>query len=105
MAQASDDPIRRRHGIQTLKSTGERTMDIICDDAYGASGSCQISALLLLDALGRLAKTDNSTYIIDSLMRTNFIQVLVESIEKIPQELRETHGKGKRSVEAAVRLR
>ena len=105
MTQASNDPIRCRHGTQTLKSTGERTMDIICDDAYGASGPCQVSALLLLDALGRLAKTENSTYIIDSFTRTNFVQVLVESIEKIPQELRETHGKGKRSVEAAILLR
>ena len=102
MAQASNDPLRRRHSTQTLKSMGERTMDIICDDAYGASGSCQISALLLLDALGRLATMDNSNYIIDSLTRTNFIQVLVESIEKIPQELRETHGKGERSGGAAV---
>ena len=101
MAQVSNAPLRRRHGTQTLKSTGERTMDIICDDAYGASGSCQISALLLLDALGRLAKVDNSDYIIDSLTRTNFIPVLVESIEKIPQELRDTHGKGLHSRRAA----
>ena len=95
MSQVSDAPIRRRHGIQTLKSTGERTMDIICDDAYGASSSCQISALLLLDALARLAQADNSNYVIDSLTRTNFVQVFVESIEKIPQELRDTHAKGK----------
>ncbi len=99
MSQVSDAPIRRRHGTQTLKSTGERTMDIICDDAYGASSSCQISALLLLDALARLAQADSSNYVIDSLTRTNFIQVLVESIEKIPQELRDTHAKGKHSHE------
>ena len=96
MSQVSDAPIRRRHGTQTLKSTGERTMDIVCDDAYGASSSCQISALLLLDALARLAQTDSSNYVIDSLTRTNFVQVLVESIETVPHELRTTHAKGKR---------
>ena len=97
MSQVSDAPIRRRHGTQTLKSTGERTMDIICDDAYGASNSGQISALLLLDALARLAQADSSNYVIDSLMRTNFVQVLVESVEIIPHELRTTHAKGKRA--------
>ena len=97
MSQVSDAPIRRRHGTQTLKSSGERTMDIICDDAYGASSSCQISALLLLDALARLTEADNSNYVVDSLSRTNFIQVLVESIERIPEELRDTNAKGERS--------
>lgn len=95
MAQASDAALRYRHGTQTVKTTGEKTMDIICDDAYGASGTCRISALLLLDALAGLAKMENSNYITDSLMRTNFVQVLVESIETIPQELRETTRKGK----------
>ena len=97
MSQVSDAPIHRQHGTQTLKSTGQRTMDIICDDAYGASSSCQISALLLLDALARLAQADSSNYVIDSLTRTNFVQVLVESVEVIPHELRATHAKGKRA--------
>lgn len=94
MAQASDAALHHRHGTQIVKTTGEKTIDIICDDAYGASGTCRISALLLLDALAGLAKLEDSNYIVDSLMRTNFIQVLVESIENIPQELRETSGKG-----------
>lgn len=94
MAQASDTPSRYRHGIQALKSTGEKTMDIICDDAYGASGTCRISALLLLDSLGNLAKKDKSNYVIEALAKTNFTQILVETIENIPQELRETNAKG-----------
>lgn len=95
MAHASNAALRHRHGTQTVKTTGEKTMDIICDDAYGASGTCRISALLLLDALASLAKMENSNYVTDSLMRTNFVQVLVESVENIPQELRDTSGKGK----------
>ena len=95
MAQVSDAPLRHRHGIHAVKTTGEKTIDIICDDAYGASETCRISALLLLDSLASLAKLENSNYINDSLMRTNFVQVLVESIETIPQELRGTSGRGK----------
>jgi len=96
-AHASDAPTSHNHGIQTLKSTGERLMDIICDDAYGASGTGRISALLLLDSLANLAKKERSNYIVEALARTNFIQVLVESIENIPQELRVTNAKGELS--------
>ena len=102
MSGVPDTPIRRRHGTQTVKVTGEKTIDIICDDGYGASGSCRISALLLLDALAGLAKVDNSNYIIESLVRTNFIQVLVESVESIPQELRETNANGEWSYGALI---
>ena len=97
MAVVSDVPIRRRHGIQTVRATGERTMDVVCDDAFGASAACRISALLLLDSLAGMAKVEKSNYIVDSLVRTNFLQVLVESIESIPQELRQTNAKGKRT--------
>lgn len=95
MAIISDAPSRRRHGIQTVRATGERTMDVVCDDAFGASAACRISALLLLDSLAVIAKVDKSNYIVDSLVRTNFLQVLVESLESIPRELRQTNAKGK----------
>lgn len=95
MAVVSDAPIRQRHGIQTVRATGERTIDVMCDDAFGASASCRISALLLLDSLAGVAKVDKSNYIVDSLVRTNFLQVVVESLENIPQELRQTNAKGK----------
>ena len=97
MAVVSDAPIRQRHGIQTVRATGERTMDIVCDDAFGASAACRIAALLLLDSLTGVAKVDKSNYIVDSLMRTNFLQVLVESLESIPQELRQTNANGNRT--------
>ena len=94
MAQTSNTQIQRRYGISTVKSAGERTLDIMCDDAYGASGTCRISALLLLDSLVSLATLDQSNYIIESLARTNFVQILVEGIESIPKELRETNARG-----------
>ena len=90
MTLFSDLPIRRRHGIQTVKTVGEKTVDIICDDAFGARSSCRIAALLLLDALSTLAEHDQSTYITDSLVRTNFLPIMIESIERVPLELRET---------------
>lgn len=94
MAEISSKPIRRRHSIQTVKANGEKLIDVICDEAHGGSGTCRISALLLLDSLVALAKVENSNYLTDSLMRTNFVLVLVETIQDIPQELRETNARG-----------
>lgn len=93
--EVSDAPIRRNHGTQSVKAAGEKTMDIICDDAYGSSATCRISAFLLLEALASLSKSEGPNYIMDSLVRTNFMQILVESIENIPYEIRETKAQGK----------
>ena len=94
--RASNTSLRRRHNVQTIKSSGEKTMDIICDDAYGASANCRIAALLFLDSLVDLAQMEDSSYIVELLAKTNFTQLLVEGIENIPLELRETDAKGKR---------
>ena len=91
----SNASARRRHDVLTIKSAGGVLIEILCDDAYGGSGTCRISALLLLDSLVALANADKSSYIIDSLLRTNSIVLFVETISDIPQELRATDRKGK----------
>ena len=90
MTEVAHVSLHRRHGIQIVKLAGDRTMDTVCDDAYGASATCRIAALLFLDSLAQLANTDHSDYIVNSLVRTNFLSILVESIEKMPQDLRDT---------------
>lgn len=89
-AEVTSGPVSHRHGIQTVRLAGDKTMDTICDDAYGGPPTCRIAALLLLDSLAQLAISDKSDYIINSLVRTNLLSILVESIETIPQDLRET---------------
>lgn len=94
MTDVSDAPLRRRHSTQTVRGAGEKIIDIICDDAYGGPGTCRISALLLLDSLAALATAERSSYIVESLVRTNFIVVLVETITDISHELQETNANG-----------
>ena len=96
MTDVSNAPLRRRHSTQTVKGAGEKIIDIICDDAYAGMGTSKISALLLLDSLANVAKVERSSYVVDLLVRTNFILVLVETIKDIPQELRETDPGGRR---------
>ncbi|MCJ1358576.1 MAG: hypothetical protein MMC33_008576 [Icmadophila ericetorum] len=78
-----------QYAIQAVRSAGDTLVDTITDDAYAGEGNCRITALLLLNALTGLVIGENSTFMIDSLVRTNFIVVLVESIRDIPDELRQ----------------
>jgi len=75
-----------RHNMQTIRASGERLMDIICNDAYVGAGSCKLLALLAMDALILLGQQENSTYVLEGLLRQNFIVVLVQSMKRIDQE-------------------
>ncbi|KAI0998511.1 Nucleoporin [Podosphaera aphanis] len=82
--------LHRRHSIQTIKSAGDKLLDVVCDDAINGESTCRISALLVLICLVKLGKEENSKYIVESLIRLNFIGLLIESLHKIPQDLQET---------------
>ncbi|RDW88663.1 hypothetical protein BP6252_00695 [Coleophoma cylindrospora] len=82
--------VNQRHSIQTIRAAGERLIDLICDDAYAGEPMCRISALLFLGTLVRLGNDEKSKYIIDSLNRLNFINILVDSIQNMTDDLRET---------------
>ncbi|KAG8530379.1 uncharacterized protein KY384_004881 [Bacidia gigantensis] len=88
--QASGLAAARKQALHLIKSAGNRTIEIMCDDAFGATPSCRIASLSLLEALTKIAEKETSVYIIDSLSRTNFLQVMVESVENIPADLQET---------------
>jgi nuclear pore complex protein Nup205 len=82
--------IHRRHSIQTIKAAGERFIEVVCDDAHAGEPTCRIAALLVLSALVKMGRHENSKYMIESLGRLNFISILVDSIQHISTDLRET---------------
>ena len=86
--------VQRRPSVQTIRAAGDRFIDVVCDDAYAAEPMCRISALLLLSALVKMAKYESVTDAIDPLARLNFIAILVDSIQNMPTDLRETAREG-----------
>ncbi|MCJ1380040.1 hypothetical protein MMC17_003143 [Xylographa soralifera] len=86
----TDVTINRSQSMRALTAEGGMLIDIVSDDGYSGEGTCRIAALMLLDALTELSFVEKSTYIVEALIRTNYLVVLVESIKHIPQELRET---------------
>lgn len=83
-----------RHSIQTIKASGDRFLEVVCNDAYSGEGQCKIVALLLLEALVALAAEEGSNYVVDALMRQNFLVVLVDSMKRIRHDLTNTNSTG-----------
>ena len=94
MPEARQAPLYGHSAIQTIKTSGKKVIDIVCDDAYNGSETCRASAVLFLDALAAAATKENSNYIIESLVRTNFILILVETIKDILVDLRDSSNEG-----------
>lgn len=86
--------LRQSRSTQTVKLAGDRLIDIICDDALVGEQDCRIAALLLLGAFVKMAKQENSIYIIESLNRLNFISILVHSIADLANAIHETSREG-----------
>ena len=95
VADISSGPSLHRRECQIIKAVGEKLLDVVCDDAYGGEGTCKITALLLLEAMVALFNTEKSKYILDSLVRTNFVIVLVESLKDISDDLQVADARGK----------
>jgi nuclear pore complex protein Nup205 len=87
--------VTRRHSTHTVQATGERLLDVICDDAYAGEQTCRISALLLLGTFVTLAKEEGSNYFINALIRLNLVGLIVDSIKHILEELRESKQEGR----------
>ena len=80
-------PASKRPISSIVKSASERLMEILCDDALTGEASCRMAALLLLGALIKLGKQKTSFYVLEALVRLNFISLLVQTIPTITQEL------------------
>jgi nuclear pore complex protein Nup205 len=87
-------PILRRQSMQVIKSAGERFIDLACDDSFVGQEDSKTSALLLLNLLVCLAKQEESTYMVDSFVRLNYLGMLVDSIKNISVELQDTDPQG-----------
>ena len=86
----------RRQVLRCVKPYGEKLIEAFADDAITGQGACKISSLLLLDTLLHLEQRDQSTYILDNVIKLNFIPVLLDDIRNMPTELNEANINGKR---------
>ena len=79
--------IGTRYSTQTIKSAGERLLEVVCSDAYAGEGACKNVALLLLDELVALGIQEGNGYVVEALVRNNFLVVLVDTISVLINHL------------------
>lgn len=84
----------KRYSIQTVKASGDKLLEVVCNDAYAGEGTCKVVALLLLQAFVAVAGDEGSAYVVDVLIRHNFLVVLIDSIKGIAFDLANTPPEG-----------
>lgn len=92
----SNNVLSRRHALQSVKSMGERLIEILCNDSYAGQGTCRTASLLFLDAIVTTSNEQGWKGIIEAFSRLNFIQVVVDTIKRISTDLQESNIPGKR---------
>ncbi|KAI9753101.1 MAG: hypothetical protein M1815_000128 [Lichina confinis] len=78
------------HLIRAISNAGEALMETVCEDAHVGPGTSSICALLFFDGLLLLSQRDGSSYVMDSLVRMNFLSLAIETIKRIPADLQIT---------------
>lgn len=84
----------RTYALQSVKATGGRLIEVLCDDAYAGEGPCRVAALFLLSAIVGVSNLESTKDVLDALGGFNFIQVVVDNIRNIPVEVQETQDSG-----------
>lgn len=87
-------PDTRRNTTQTVRASGDKLLEVICNDAYAGEGECKIVSLLLLESLAAVAAEEGSAYVVEALVRQNFLVVLVDSIKSIGSDLQNSRAEG-----------
>lgn len=85
----------RTHALQSIKATGGRLIEVLCDDAYAGEGPCRVAALFLLSAIVGVSNQESTKEVLEALGGFNFIQVVVDNIKNIPVEVQESQDSGK----------
>lgn len=76
-----------RSCIQIVRTSGDRLIEMICNDAISGEGNTRLTALVLLDVLCSLSSRAHSTFLLDSLIKYNLLLLVVQSITRYDKEL------------------
>lgn len=80
----------RSNAMDTIRSAGSQLLNILSDDADDGLDTCRLNALNLLAHLVSLARSQNSTLVIATLVKSNIIEVLLDPIKTVAEEFQAT---------------
>lgn len=76
----------RRNAMDCVRSASARLIQIICDDADDGIDACRINAFNLLGLLTSLARTEKSSFVLNSLVKANALEILIDPLKYIASE-------------------
>ncbi|KIW90932.1 uncharacterized protein Z519_08715 [Cladophialophora bantiana CBS 173.52] len=76
----------RRNSMDCVRSTSQRVVQILCDDAEDGVDTCRLNALSLLSFLTSLARAEKSNFILNSLVKANVLEILVDPLKHVAAE-------------------
>jgi len=80
----------RSNAMDTVRSASARLIGILSDDADDGLDSCRLNALSFLGQLVSLARSQNSSLIIEQFVKSNIVEVLLEPIKDVTTEFQIT---------------
>ncbi|OAG42831.1 hypothetical protein AYO21_02782 [Fonsecaea monophora] len=84
---ASDaDAKARRNSMDCVRSASQRVVQILCDDAEDGVDACRLNALNLLSFLTSLARSEKSSFVLNSFVNANVLQILVDPLKHVAAE-------------------
>jgi nuclear pore complex protein Nup205 len=87
-------PKARRHCVDCVKGAGVPLINMLSDDAENGQENCRLSAFVLLALLTDVARQERSAFVVETFVKINMLEVLLDSIKVIAIDLQETDPKG-----------
>ena len=84
----------QRNAMDCVRSAGSPLLNLLSDDAEDGIDTGKLAALAMLGHLTSLARIEKSPFIIDTLMKANMLEVLIEPIKHVAGDFQQTELKG-----------
>jgi nuclear pore complex protein Nup205 len=84
----------RRHCLDCIKAAGVPLINMLSDDAENGQESCRLPAFVLLALLTDMARIEKSAFVVETLVKINLLEVLLDPIKAVAMDLQEADPKG-----------
>lgn len=76
-----------RSCMQIVRTSGDRFIETVCNDAINGEGNTRLTALMLLNAVCSLSTRAHSRFFLDTLVKYNHLLLVVQSITRFDKDL------------------
>jgi nuclear pore complex protein Nup205 len=84
----------RRHCADYVKAAGVPLINMLSDDAENGQENCRLPAFVLLALLAELTRQEKPAFVLDTLVKINMLEVLLDAIKVVAVDLLETEARG-----------